>query len=121
MDKKEGIVKAKIKIWLENEDGQMIFGDGKANLLLKIDEFGSISKAASACGIDYKKAWKHIDVLESNVKENLIIRKKGGKDGGGSELTSKGRELVSAYKKFREVLNKECQKYFEKIFDNSKF
>ncbi|PAF43825.1 LysR family transcriptional regulator [Helicobacter sp. 11S03491-1] len=110
-------MKVKIKIWLEDEEEKMVFGDGKANLLLKIDELGSISKAALACGLDYKKAWNHINVLENNIKENIIIRKKGGRDGGGSELTLKGRELVSAYKKLREVMNKECQKYFEKIFD----
>ncbi|PAF52205.1 LysR family transcriptional regulator [Helicobacter sp. 13S00477-4] len=109
-------MEAKIKIWLEDEKGKMIFGDGKANLLLKIDELGSISKAASACGIDYKKAWNHIDVLEQSIKE-VIIKKKGGRYGGGSELTLKGKELVSSYKKLREILNKECQKYYEKIFD----
>ncbi|MGP1450298.1 MAG: winged helix-turn-helix domain-containing protein [Wolinella sp.] len=109
-------MRAKIKIWLENDNGEILFGEGKTKLLETINELGSISKAAHACNIEYKKAWNHIKLIEEKIKDPIIIRKKGGKDGGGSALTDKGKELIAAYKAIHSEMVRICDEKYGEFF-----
>ncbi|MGD9596525.1 winged helix-turn-helix domain-containing protein [Wolinella succinogenes] len=109
-------MRAKIKVWIENDKGEILFGEGKTKLLEMIEELGSISKAAQECGIDYKKAWNHVKLIEEKIKDPIIVRKKGGKDGGGSTLTPKGKELIEAYKNMREEMLRLCDEKYSEHF-----
>ena len=54
----------KVKVWIEDENKNLIFGSGKTEILRQIEETGSISEAAKKVGMNYKKAWSHIKILE---------------------------------------------------------
>ena len=45
----------KVKVWIEDDHKNLVFGSGKKEILKYIDETGSISKAASKVGMSYKK------------------------------------------------------------------
>jgi molybdate transport system regulatory protein len=88
------------RLWIESEDDRFL-GPGRIELLEKIEELGSISKAAAAMAMSYKKAW---DLVAS-------MNQTGGKKCGGASVTDEGKKSIAAYKslqaRFREFLEKE--------------
>lgn len=94
--------KVKSRVWILTEDGTFL-GEGRIELLNKIDEFGSISKAAKSMKMSYKKAWELVNSMNIQCKTPIVTGKIGGKDGGGSVLSESGRKLVLQFNQ----LNKE--------------
>lgn len=73
------------------------FGPGKIELLRKVGEGHSISSAARALGLTYKRAWTLIDTLNRGFGRPVVQTSSGGKGGGGARLTPLGEELVARY------------------------
>lgn len=73
------------------------FGPGKIELLRKLGEGHSISSAARALGMSYKRAWALIDTLNRGFGKPVVETSSGGKGGGGARLTPLGEELVARY------------------------
>ena len=55
-----------------------LFGKGKTEILEKIEQEGSIAKAAETMGLNYKKAWTHVKILQENIADQLVVSNKGG-------------------------------------------
>lgn len=98
----------KNKFWIETEHGKFL-GHGRIELLELIDKLGSINKAASAMNMGYRKAWELCQSMNEQAKSPLIIQKKGGKYGGGTQVTSEGKNAILMYKKldsaFQDFIN----------------
>ncbi len=77
---------------------------------------GSISKTAQKVGMNYKKAWSHIKILENYIEEDLVITKKGRGEDSGTKLTPKAKELMSLYKTLDEDIKEFASKRFEELF-----
>ena len=75
-------------------------GPGKIALLEHIGESGSLSQAARALGMSYRRAWQLLHSLNSCLQEPVTHAQKGGQHGGGSHLTPFGRQLIRAYRTF---------------------
>src|SRR6202012_5788362 len=88
-------------LWIEC-DGERFFGPGRVELLTRIDETGSIRKAAADMGMSYKKAWGMVTALNQQVRRPLVIIKAGGSTGGGSSITEEARELIRYHAMMRE-------------------
>lgn len=73
-------------------------GPGKADLLETIDDRGSISAAARAMGMSYRRAWLLVDTMNRSFKAPLVDTAAGGRGGGGAVLTDTGREVLSRYR-----------------------
>ncbi|MDR2924561.1 MAG: LysR family transcriptional regulator [Azoarcus sp.] len=73
------------------------FGSGKIDLLRKVGETQSISAAARALSLPYKRAWLLIDSLNRGFGRPLIETSAGGKGGGGAHLTPLGEQLIKRY------------------------
>ena len=80
----------KAKFWIENK-GEVVLGEGKTALLFAVDRLGSIQKAADQFGMSYRHAWGIIKKIEQRVGFRLVETKLGGKEGGGAQLTPKGK------------------------------
>lgn len=91
-------LRIKSKIWIETEEG-IVVSEGRIQLLKKIDETGSLNKAAKAMNISYQKAWKMVDAANKASREPLIARHVGGNNGGGSVLTPYGKMLIASFEK----------------------
>lgn len=96
--------KIRIRCWIDI-DGNKFFGPGPAELLEHIQAEGSIAKAAKEMGMSYKKAWDIIENLNLQANKPLVIPRKGGKRGGGAEVTDTGKQIVSRYHSLTQKLN----------------
>ncbi|MEA5137693.1 winged helix-turn-helix domain-containing protein [Arcicella rigui] len=86
-------------IWIENQDGSERFlGKGRIQLLELIIEHGSISKAAKAMEMSYKRAWDLITSMNSQATKPFVVTQVGGKSGGGAIVTPEGLQAIEAYK-----------------------
>ncbi len=90
--------KVKGRIWIEINDKTFI-GEGKALLLKKTAELGSLRKAAAEMNISYRKAWYSINHMNKAAEKPVIILKHGGKQGGIAELTEFGEEILTMFEK----------------------
>jgi len=108
-------MEVKSKVWIE-KDGKLIFGEGKAALLAHIKNTGSIKKAAQLMGISFRHAWGYIDAIERRLGKKMLVRKRGGKYGGGSELTEEARELIKRFQKLNKYVKKYTDEKFKKLF-----
>lgn len=70
----------------------------RIRLLEEIAHRGSISQAAKVVPMSYKAAWEAIDTLNNLSAEPLVMRLVGGTNGGGSQLTAYGQNIVAMYR-----------------------
>lgn len=104
----------KVKLWLEI-DGEVVFGAGRLELLKYIDSLGSINKAAEKLNMSYRAAWGKIKASEERLGIKLIETQVGGAKGGGTQLTSKAKEMLIKYQRYESEVNKQAQKIYEDI------
>ena len=96
-----------IKLWMVNEEGESVFGNGLAELLEEIDRTHSMLEAAQNLKMSYRYALHRITLAEERLGELLVNRSRGGPKGGGSsEVTPYGRELIARYRKAQAELDR---------------
>lgn len=102
-------------VWL-TIDGHKLGGRERMELLAAIAQHGSITAAAKAVGLSYKGAWDAIEAMHNLAGEPLLERLAGGKGGGGTRLTARGRQLVEnfaqieqAHRRFVAALSSQSQ------------
>jgi molybdate transport system regulatory protein len=89
-----------LKIKLQLACGaEWAFGPGKADLLEAIDRTGSISAAARAMGMSYRRAWLLVDTMNRCWTAPLVEATPGGGGDRGARLTACGRDVLAAYRK----------------------
>ena len=76
---------------------EVALGPGKAELLELIQRSGSITEAARQMGMSYMRAWTLIRTMNHCFKEPLVLAIRGGRGGGGAELTGTGRNALELY------------------------
>lgn len=91
-----------MRVYLVNDDGERVFGEGPYRLLLAVEETGSLRAAAASMGMAYTKALKLLRRAETAAGSALTERRAGGSCGGGSRLTAEGKELLRKYEAYRE-------------------
>jgi len=104
------------KIWIENDHKDLLFGKGKTDILEEIEEEGSIAKAAEKMGLNYKKAWSHIKVLQNNISDELVVSNKGRGASSGTTLTPKAKELIDNYRQLQKEIEEFADKRFQELF-----
>jgi molybdate transport system regulatory protein len=88
------------KVWLE-KDGKLFMGWGRATLLERIDQLGSISAAAKSMKLAYRNAWLWVEAMNRLSPTPLVEKATGGAHGGYARLTAEGRSIITEYKKMR--------------------
>ena len=78
--------------------GEFLLGPGKVRLLELIGDSGSISAAGRAMDMSYRRAWLLIDEMNRHFREPVVLTARGGRQGGGAELTEFGREVITRYR-----------------------
>jgi molybdate transport system regulatory protein len=84
-------LKADGRFWL-TLDGRNFLGRGRVELLQRIRETGSISKAAKAMKMSYKAAWDAVDAM--NTAWGSVLVESGP---SGSRLTDEAERLIGAF------------------------
>ncbi len=93
-------IRINYKLWMSSESGDAIIDDDKWQMLISIQQLGSLKAAADKEKISYRKAWGDIRKMESILGFQLVEKHRGGKSGGVTILTSEGTRLIGAYVSF---------------------
>jgi molybdate transport system regulatory protein len=86
------------RLWIKiyfGDRGQV--GPGTVRLLRAIAEHRSISAAARAEGMSYRRAWVLVDQMNRTFGRPVAATHTGGRGRGGAELTPLGEEIVRRY------------------------
>lgn len=75
-----------------------MLGPGKAELLERIRDTGSISAAGRQMQMSYKRAWMLVETLNAIFREPLVDSTRGGPNGGGARLTAAGQAVLAQYR-----------------------
>lgn len=97
-------------LWFHKAE-QKFLGADRIALLEKIDQLGSITRAAKAIGISYKNAWDLINMINNLADKPLVERLTGGRGGGGTTLTRYGKQVVRQFG----VLQEEHRNFLENL------
>lgn len=82
------------KIWLE-ENGRVLFGEGRVELLKAIADNGSLAAAARTLGMSYRAAWGRLKASEERLGFDLVVR--GPDKRQGMNLTPRAHELLERF------------------------
>lgn len=74
-----------------------MLGPGKAELLERIRQTGSIAAAGRQMDMSYKRAWMLVEAMNAAFREPLVTSTRGGPGGGGAQLTDAGAEVLRLY------------------------
>ena len=88
------------RLWLETDEGRFL-GIGRLELLERIAELGSISKAAQAMGMSYKRAWDLVSSMNAQAAAPLVSTQTGGTKGGGTIVTAAGQAAIVAFQELQ--------------------
>jgi molybdate transport system regulatory protein len=113
----EAFAMAKLRLrsrqWIVDDMGDIIIGEGRAEILETIQRTGSINQTAKIMKMSYKGVWSKIKVTEDYLKVKLVDTDKKR----GSELTLEGKELLEKYNLLKERCLKADDKIFREVFD----
>jgi molybdate transport system regulatory protein len=88
-------LKIKVQIYCGAE---IAMGPGKADLLAAIREHGSISAAARAMSMSYRRAWLLVDAMNRCWAEPLVHAVPGRAEGSGAKLSALGEDMLQRYR-----------------------
>jgi len=86
------------KLWVER-DGKVALSDWRVELLTAIDETGSLAAAAERLHVPYRTAWYKLKGAEETLGFRLVDSESGGRSGGQTRLTPRGRELAERFQR----------------------
>jgi molybdate transport system regulatory protein len=95
---------------LINDDGGIIMGTGRMQILDSIDQTGSINQTSKEMKMSYKTVWSKIKSTEKNFGKPVVHADRKT----GTRLTDEGRNLLE---KYRQLKNR-CIQADDKIFDD---
>ncbi|MDD3080391.1 MAG: LysR family transcriptional regulator [Paludibacter sp.] len=78
-------------------DGEVFLSPNHIRLLKQVEKDGSISAAAKSLKMSYQHAWHLLDKINYLSPLPVVIRQKGGKDGGGCLISNYGLKLVRIF------------------------
>ncbi|WP_308719552.1 LysR family transcriptional regulator [Komagataeibacter xylinus] len=82
-------------------NGTPLLGHGKIRLLEQIGETGSISAAARAMGMSYRRAWLLVEAMNTTFARPLVSARPGG--GGGAGLSAEGEAVLRLYREIEQA------------------
>jgi molybdate transport system regulatory protein len=79
--------------------GKYVFGPGKADVLVAIQETGSLAAAGRSLGMSYMRAWRLVQEMHALYAKPLVEMHRGGKTQGGAQLTAAGQKALALYQR----------------------
>ncbi len=108
----------KSKIWIEDGNGGVVFGAGRLHILQAIARNGSINAAAAELQMSYRAVWGKIRATEKRLGKDLLHRKTGGIQGGGSVLTPFALEMIRRFDRLQTLTCDAADDLFRDLFSS---
>jgi len=106
----------KYQINLETMNDEKILDWEGFDLLNAVRKTGSLASAAAVMKISYRKAWGIIKEVEEKLGFPLVEKHRGGSEGGYTNLTAEGNELMNAYNELTDQFNTSMKEITRKFF-----
>ena len=103
------------RIRIVGDDGTIVLGPGKADLLDAIARTGSIRAAAGELGMSYMRAWTLVQTMNAAFHAPLVEKERGGSAQGGAQLTAAGRNVLELYRRIEEKASRATETLWEKM------
>jgi molybdate transport system regulatory protein len=84
-------------------------GPGKAAMLRAIQATRSINAAGKQFGMSYRRAWLLVEEMNSLFASPLVTARRGGKGGGGAEITALGVKVLEEYENLMEAVTRSAE------------
>ena len=107
----------KYKIWIE-ENGKVIFGKGRDEILKSIEEQHSLNAAAKELGMSYRAAWGRLKASEERMEKKLVATRDKEKS---LQLTDQAKTIITRFEKLEEDVEnilKEAERDFKKLIES---
>jgi molybdate transport system regulatory protein len=105
----------KYKIWIE-QNGKVIFGKGRDEILKSIEEQHSLNAAAKELGMSYRAAWGRLKASEERMEKKLVETSAKEKS---LHLTTQARAIIDRFEKLEkdvEDILHTAEQDFNKLF-----
>ncbi len=109
------MLKPRFNLWIEKDD-QVVISLWRVRLLEEIGARGSISAAAEAMQVPYRRAWERIHEMERVLGYTLVETEIGGTGGGGACLSPKAQDLILRFRQFCSGFDEVIERRFETSF-----
>jgi len=98
------------KIWIEDENGNVVFGQGRYRILDAVERHHSLQGAANELKMSYRALWGRVKASEERIGHTLVVR-----EGKGSRLTPFARQLMTRFCQVQESIHNESDGVFAEI------
>jgi len=103
------------RIRVVRNDGTIVLGPGKADLLEAIARTGSIRAAAESLDMSYMRAWNLVRTMNAAFRSPLVEKERGGAEQGGARLTERGARVLELYRRMEAKAEKAIEGVWEKV------
>lgn len=79
------------------KDGVNFLTPLTVNLLHEIMNSGSLRAASKKINISYQHAWNLINEINNAAPNILVEKQRGGEHGGGTQISTYGKKIISDY------------------------
>ena len=98
------------KIWIEDLEGNVVFGLGRYRILDTIRQVGSMHAAAKQLHMSYRAVWMRIRTSEERIGRPLVVRQ-----GKGSRLTTFAENLMKQFKRLHAIVEAESDEVYDSL------
>jgi len=92
-----------------------MIGPGKAELLERIDDTGSIAAAGREMGMSYKRAWMLVETMNDMFRDPVVVSSRGGATGGGATVTDMGFAVLKEYRALERLTRNSGKPHVQKL------
>ncbi|HSI14349.1 MAG TPA: hypothetical protein VK961_20030 [Chthoniobacter sp.] len=108
----EPALKVRVRI-MSGDD--IAFGPGKAELLESLLTTGSLNRTATQMKMSYVKALALTKTMNTQFSGPLVELARGGRQGGGTQVTELGRKVLAEYQTMAEATEKAARPSWQRL------
>jgi molybdate transport system regulatory protein len=105
----------KVKISIVKKPSIRLMGPGPLRLLEEIRKHKSINQATKSMNLSYVKALNMLNRLEKGLGRKMLVRKRGGSERGGTQLTPYAEKYIERFIRLEESVNRFAQSEFQQF------
>jgi len=102
------------KIWIADEEDNVVFGEGRYRILEAVDRLSSLQAAANELKMSYRALWGRVKASEARIGRALVAR-----EGRGSRLTPFAQHLMEQYRELHARILHESDIVYARLFAES--
>src|SRR5580704_15668321 len=104
----------KVRVRIMNGE-QIAFGPGRAQLLESLLSTGSLNRTASEMKMSYVKVLALARTMNAEFAQPLVELSRGGKQGGGTQVTALGRKVLAEYQAMTAATEKAARPSWQRL------